>query len=617
MIIRSMRANFGALSDAALELEPGLNVIEAPNESGKSTWCALLRVMLYGPENARGTAGGRRPDRERYAPWDGSPMWGRMELTWQGREITLSRSAAPGGAMRAFSAVYAGTSRSVTGLSDTDAGERLTGMSLEVFRRTAFIGPAGLPVAQTPALEKHIAQTIASGEEGLAYSEAAARLRAWQRQCAYRGQGKLPELEGEMEKVRARLGEIDAISVRLEETELSLQEASARHDALRGADTQTQTLHQQRELLELEGEILRRESEAEALRASLRESPLRDAPPDEALFAAAEADERRAARLRRELSRQPASRWTWITVLTAAVLLCAAGLVSKLFFIPGGAGLLAGAVLLLRARRQDLRRREFTRELSAILDRYGVSNPKQIRTAAQSHAERRGELASLAAAAEELRAAARQLSKQNSQEREAAADNARALTEAQETLKTLWIRRARLQERLAALGGADALREQLGRLSDEHARLEARRSALEMAAEELTAADEEMNALFAPALSRRTQEIFSRLTGERYEELSLSRELTASLRRSGEGVAHPDLLASRGTRDQLYLALRLALCAMTSPGEEPCPIVLDDALVTFDDERLGLALDYLRELARQRQILLFTCQSRERRYLGI
>ena len=169
----------------------------------------------------------------------------------------------------------------------------------------------------------------------------------------------------------------------------------------------------------------------------------------------------------------------------------------------------------------------------------------------------------------------------------------------------------------AALGGAAALREQLGRLSDEHTRLEARRSALEMAAEELTAADEEMNALFAPALSRRTQEIFSRLTGERYEELSLSRELTASLRRSGEGVAHPDLLVSRGTRDQLYLALRLALCAMTSPGEEPCPIVLDDALVTFDDERLGLALDYLRELSQQRQILLFTCQSRERRYLGI
>ena len=613
MIIRSMRANFGALSDAALELEPGLNVIEAPNESGKSTWCALLRVLLYGPENVRGTAGGRRPDRERYAPWDGSPMWGRMELTWQGREITLSRSAAPGGAMRAFSAVYAGTSRSVTGLSDTDAGERLTGMSLEVFRRTAFIGPAGLPVAQTPALEKHIAQTIASGEEGLAYSEAAARLRAWQRQCAYRGQGKLPELEGEMKKVRARLAEIDAVSARLEETELSLQEASARHDALRGADTQTQTLHQQRELLELEGEILRRESEAEALRASLRESPLRDAPPDEALFAAAEADERRAARLRRELSRQPASRWTWITVLAAAVLLCAAGLVSRLFFIPGGACLLAGAVLFLHARRQDLRRREFARELAALLDRYGVSNPKQFRTAAQSYAERRGELASLAAAAEELRAAARQLSKQKSPEN----DNARALTEAQETLKTLWIRRARLQERLAALGGADALREQLGRLSDEHTRLEARRSALEMAAEELTAADEEMNALFAPALSRRTQEIFSRLTGERYEELSLSRELTASLRRSGEGVAHPDLLVSRGTRDQLYLALRLALCAMTSPGEEPCPIVLDDALVTFDDERLGLALDYLRELSQQRQILLFTCQSRERRYLGI
>ena len=48
MRIYRMRATFGKLEHSILELQPGLNVIEAPNEWGKSTWCAFLLAMLYG-----------------------------------------------------------------------------------------------------------------------------------------------------------------------------------------------------------------------------------------------------------------------------------------------------------------------------------------------------------------------------------------------------------------------------------------------------------------------------------------------------------------------------------------------------------------------------------------
>ena len=69
------------------------------------------------------------------------------------------------------------------------------------------------------------------------------------------------------------------------------------------------------------------------------------------------------------------------------------------------------------------------------------------------------------------------------------------------------------------------------------------------------------------------------------------------------------LSLSRGTADQLYLAVRLAVCRLCLPGDTP--IVLDDALDAFDDGRMALALGLLRELAGERQILLFTCHSRE------
>ena len=76
-----------------------------------------------------------------------------------------------------------------------------------------------------------------------------------------------------------------------------------------------------------------------------------------------------------------------------------------------------------------------------------------------------------------------------------------------------------------------------------------------------------------------------------------------------EPALRPGGYLSAGTRDALYLALRLAICELALP--EGTPLVLDDALVCFDDVRLQTALAVLRQEAATRQILLFTCQSRE------
>ena len=46
MILHTLTATFGCLNNSTLELQEGLNLIQAPNESGKSTWLAFLRSML-------------------------------------------------------------------------------------------------------------------------------------------------------------------------------------------------------------------------------------------------------------------------------------------------------------------------------------------------------------------------------------------------------------------------------------------------------------------------------------------------------------------------------------------------------------------------------------------
>ena len=91
--------------------------------------------------------------------------------------------------------------------------------------------------------------------------------------------------------------------------------------------------------------------------------------------------------------------------------------------------------------------------------------------------------------------------------------------------------------------------------------------------------------------------------------MSLLQDLSVEAGAEGENTLRSTLWRSDGTVDQLYLALRLAVAEELTPN---APIILDDALVRFDDTRMKAALEILRELAENKQIILFTCQSRER-----
>ena len=116
---------------------------------------------------------------------------------------------------------------------------------------------------------------------------------------------------------------------------------------------------------------------------------------------------------------------------------------------------------------------------------------------------------------------------------------------------------------------------------------------------------------FSPELGRRAAEIFSALTDGRYSGVVLDRAFHLSAEPAGDSIYRPSALLSAGAADQLYLAVRLAICDLVLPEEKQVPIVLDDALASFDDDRCAAALRWLKEEGRHRQILLFTCHSRE------
>ena len=87
-----MSATFGKLDQQTLELTGGLNVIQAPNESGKSTWCAFLLAMLYGVNSRERDRAGFIAEKNRYAPWSGAAMAGRLDCRAGENELTLTRA---------------------------------------------------------------------------------------------------------------------------------------------------------------------------------------------------------------------------------------------------------------------------------------------------------------------------------------------------------------------------------------------------------------------------------------------------------------------------------------------------------------------------------------------
>jgi uncharacterized protein YhaN len=73
---------------------------------------------------------------------------------------------------------------------------------------------------------------------------------------------------------------------------------------------------------------------------------------------------------------------------------------------------------------------------------------------------------------------------------------------------------------------------------------------------------------------------------------------------------------SDGTRDQLYLALRLATLERHLAQAEPLPFIVDDILINFDDDRTAATLKVLAELAKKTQVILFTHHARLKELAG-
>ena len=728
--IHRMTATFGRLQARTLELRDGLNILQAPNESGKSTWCAFLLSILYGVNSRERDRTGFIADKNRFAPWSGALMSGRLDCSSDLGELTLARSTRrQNSPMGEFSAVFTGTNEPVPGLTGASCGETLLGVGREVFARSAFIRQNGLAITQDADLERRIAALISAGEEDTSYTEAQEALKRQLNRRRHNRTGLIPALEAErdgLEQQRSactalagQLAQARAEAAELEERAAALQKelaacdrwaAAQRRSAVtaaeadaRAAEQRAAELRRQMEadrvpendaIARLRGAIVNLETtrkavdKARAERDEAMKSLLRaEAAVNESPFAGQTGEE-----ARKSAASVPDSAPWPLSELLPSIFLGALAFILSIISILGlsedfayaifyGIPCAIGALVI-----PIYKKHKWQKETSAFLKKHGVSSAAELRQQAAAYAElceargaaqadanaksaaadtlygslssneqgillevrrfapgafdiptadqllrscavRRKELAEAEAAAREARArweALRQQSPEASGEtpetmgpparsREAVAAELEA---ARAALAQARSSADQLGGQLRAAGDPAALESAIGDLSEKIDALEGEYQSIRLAMEVLDTANTTLQNRFSPELGRRAAEIFRQLTGGRYTGVALDRQFRLSAEPAGDTVFRDAALLSAGALDQLYLAVRLAICDLVLPPEKEVPIVLDDALANFDDARCAAALRFLKEAAGKRQILLFTCHSREAEFFA-
>ena len=704
MTILSMTATFGKLEHQTLELKPGLNVIEAPNEWGKSTWCAFLLNMLYGIDTKERTKQDSLADKDRYAPWSGKAMSGRIELNWNGRDITIERTSNTRIPLGVFRAYETETGMDIPELTASNCGQMLLGVERNVFTRAGFLRLADMPVTQDDALRRRLNNLVTTGDENSDADKLGQTLRDLKNKCrSNKANGLIPEAEAQRDRLRNQLWDLQELEQKSKENKARQQLLESNLTLLENHKTALEYENSKENARRVKEANLARDEAAQTLKAlqsqcgdlpdkqvamdrvrqleqlKLQKSvldaevlpPVPDAPQAPAPFAGLTAEEavQQAGKDKTayDLHSKPV-----FPVFTLLAVLCILGAAALAFFADWLYALplpvIAIVFLILHFRKiaaQKSKRLAIAKRYDSLSpeqwcavasqyqqacelydaqtagNRAVADNLNERKTTWQQAAEQAADGKTLddaithwtqiIAQADALQEAQRNYRQAENHAEALAAvaktveapklpdtltltfpETEQAINEAQFELKQLQLQLGQYIGQMESLGQPFVIQAKLDAVNHRIGRLETYYNALELAQNALFKTTVALQRRFSPRITKRAQALFSKLTGNRYQRITMSEDLSLQAAAEGEDTLRELRRRSDGTVDQLYLALRLAVAEELTPQ---APLILDDALVRFDDARLALTMDILKETAQSKQIILFTCQEREKKYL--
>ena len=174
-----------------------------------------------------------------------------------------------------------------------------------------------------------------------------------------------------------------------------------------------------------------------------------------------------------------------------------------------------------------------------------------------------------------------------------------------DTIRSLQIRQGQLQ--ISGFRIPVLIQEDIQNIDIEIQRLEFKISALKVAIETLNEAISEYEESHLFRLSKWVSAYFTKFTDGRYKQVEIFPGEQPRITTT-DGVIVEAGLLSAGAKDQLFLALRLAIADILS-NEMSLPLILDDSFVNFDEKRLGRVHEVLDKIVDTRQIILLSHNS--------
>lgn len=657
MIIKSVYIkNFGGISNKQYSLSDGLNVIFGMNEAGKSTFLSFIRFMFYGAKKQRSK---ELSFRDKYMPWNGKDMSGEIVFTNNGIEYSLSRTVASSGRKTDVTLINTATGDIVSDIPNDDIGLLLFGMNETSFLKTLFISSEGTIISSDGEILSKISNVSQSGDDAVSYHDIQSKINDMIAvlSSTRRSKAVIPSIEEKIISLKNKKEEITKLCERKETLSKELSEKSNLLDKAlilkEDFSNKLKRINQYSDFISYKKSVKRlKEAEADFENETKNNSVgntnkydfLKSISEDEEKIILQDYSQQLTADKTREVILKEKSLSAKTRSIVFSVIAVASVIPSFIYPASLVATLLFASLAMwsfISFKKSISEADELTERISAtentkksVLQKYGIESSEEYR---QLKREAQDILSQNTKNHERIDAAKRRYDQQKSDfdaicalltekygtienlecdcPEETEAEISEKINSVNGQIVFLTAEKAKINVELESINDSPNL---LKQIDSELEHLTAKQNdakeelrILHLASDILCQSYEELKTNFAPKLAKSTAKIFNAMTSGKHGEIIVNDKFEIQIK--NDGKYENSNYFSSGTIQQLYFSLRLGIIELIS---DKFPLFIDDAFITYDDERFENVSAFLKDYSKNNQIIFTTCHKRERNMKG-
>ena len=614
MKIKKLRINgFGKLENKEINFTDGINIVNGKNESGKSTLLKFITAMFYGVSKNKN--GKTIPDFDRYTPWSESEYSGKISYQLDnGEEYEVYREF-----KKKSPIIYNSNKDDISKLYQIDKSKEnlffteQTGITEDNFLVTCVSEQENVKLSNSMknTVIQKLSNIVATGDENISYQKAIDKINKKQLENigSQRSTGRpINKVEEEIDKLEAEKKEIEIYKDKKYQVE---EKRNTLKDDLEDNEAIIDLLRKQK--INLEKTQLEKEK-LKISEKSLEDEEKRQEKMQEKI--------EELCQLKQDKLRKNNLPYYALLILMIIISSICVYLENYIFLLINILPVILMITIFFKnnKKRSDNKKKnkKIHQEIAALEEE--LERSKKEYNDKRTELENRNNIIILNQKNEEdsiKRIFQNKLDKdviedilQTRYEKiiEFIDEKEREQTQFKINEKTIEVDNENIIKKLENLVKIDEQLEKLYERKDELIQLN---DMYEIVKKEIENAYQEMKEKITPEFIEELKNILFKVTNGKYSNLYIDSENNIIIE-TQNGKYVPIEMLSIGTIDLIYLSLRIS--AAKEISQEKMPIILDESLIYYDEERMTRILKYLSNL-KDRQIILLTCSERETKIL--